>query len=116
MRLMRRLGTLIVAAILLVCEYMAGAAGEEWIGKVVLIKTAKETHSSVRLEGIAPRIASFESKAPEESKFKVVAGTEPDSIAFESVAQPGIFLRHQRYRLTALKGPHRDASFVVVKP
>jgi len=95
---------------------VARAEEPNYIGKVVTIKTAKESTSCIRIENFVPEIGAFKHDAPGDCSFKVEAGTQPGTLLFRWVKDPTLYLQHRGFRLLLLNTDPADASFRVVHP
>ncbi len=95
----------------LVVDFQALSA--PFIGKTIRIATARGGAECIVLGETDPAIAKYE---PAKGQFKVGRGTLFGTIAFESVAKPGFYLRHEKFRLHTVKGINGDCLFFVQQP
>jgi hypothetical protein len=85
------------------------------LGKTVRIATAKAGPECIVLGETDPEIATYDRAKAPAGQFKVGRGTQMGTIVFESVATPGLYLRHENYRLRVLKGIAAGSCFYVQK-
>jgi hypothetical protein len=88
----------------------------DWAGKTVLIKISKEGSTCVKIDTYAPVVGQPDKSNPDVAAFKVLAGSAPGTVAFESVSIPGMYLRHSSYQLVLAKKINDDALFRIVPP
>lgn len=94
----------------------AQAADPDMLGKTVVFKTAKQGSTGIYLDQGTLKIGPLAKAAADASAFKVTAGPAAGTVFFESVQQPGFYLRHANYHLLLLKDTHDDAVFRIVPP
>jgi hypothetical protein len=108
---------LIISSLVAFCLVaVVRGADPDFVGKTVIIRTAKESSSCIRVENYLPAIGTFDRKAPEACAFRVVAGSAPGTVMFEWLKEPGLFLQHRNYRIQVLKDDKDSATFRIVRP
>ncbi|HEV7402169.1 MAG TPA: hypothetical protein VGO11_04550 [Chthoniobacteraceae bacterium] len=104
----------------LVVDYTAMSA--PFLGKTFRIATARGGPECIVLGEVDPMIAAFDPAATPsrgnapQAQFKIGRGTQLGTIVFESVAKPGLYLRHEGFRLHLTKGILSDSLFYLQKP
>jgi hypothetical protein len=110
--------SLIAAALLAISIVSAeeNPQAADWIGKTVIIKTSKQGSACFRVEKSVPKIGTFNKTAADTCSFKIREGAAPDTIAFESVSNPELFLTHSAGRIVLMKGVDPSGTFRIVAP
>jgi hypothetical protein len=111
-----RIAPLLFALLAVSATAAEDAPATDWAGKIVAIKTIKGGSSCIRLRSFAPTIGQPDKAAPDASLFKIVPGTGQGTFAFESVANPGMFLRHSSLHIILLKDKIDESSYRIVAP
>jgi hypothetical protein len=91
-------------------------ASTDWAGKIVAIKTSSGGGFAIQIKNFVPVIAHPDKAAPDAGFFKIVPGTGPGTFAFESVANPGMYLRHGGYHIMLHKDMIDESSYRIVAP
>jgi hypothetical protein len=109
---------LAVLIIIVLTSFIASAAdptpNNDWIGKTVLIKPSKEGSFCIRIEKYTPIVGRFDKAAADDCSFKVMEGSAPGTVSFQSVTEPALFIHHSNYHL--LKGIDDSSMFRIVPP
>jgi hypothetical protein len=92
------------------------AISTDWTGKIVAIKTSSGGGFGIQIKNFIPVIGHPDKAAPDAGFFKIVPGTAPGTFAFESVANPGMYLRHGNFHILLHKDIIDESSYRIVAP
>lgn len=93
----------------------ATAAGEELVGKAVVIKTSKEGTRGMLIKGDSLAIGTLPKGDPAACAFKVV-GLADGKVMFESVGKPGAFLNFYMRKFVLIERNRPDGHWRMVAP
>jgi len=111
-----RLASLLFALLVSIATAADPAAPTDWTGKIVAIKTSNGGTACLRIQNYVVSVGQPDKNAPDASLFKMVPGTGPGTFAFESMANPGMYLRHGSFHILLHKDIIDESSYRVVPP
>jgi hypothetical protein len=111
-----RIASLLLALVTFAATAADPAVPTDWAGKIVAIKTTNGGSSCIRIQNYVVTVGQPDKNAPDASLFKMVPGTGPGTYAFESVANPGMYLRHGSLHILLHKDIIDESSYRVLPP